>query len=332
MIRALPHVLTVLHHSPRSGLVLLLFMFAGGVAHWAKSPKSSNDGDEQPAQAVPYAEPAEGQLTSSNGMTFVWIRAGEFMMGPSAYEEGRMPDETRHRVRITRAFYLSAFEVTVRQFRQFAEETGYRTDLEILRSADSSGATGRKEFTPGPTWRDPEFPQGDDHPVVCVSWNDAVAFCRWLSEKEGRDYRLPTEAEWEYACRAGTTTSFSCGDSVAELNEVANVVPLIPKANGGVELGKRAYPCTSPVGAFPPNAFGLYDMHGNAAEWCADWYAAYGGETPQDDPHGPDAGRYRIIRGGSYGLSAHFARSAHRTHGVPVCGNIWTGFRLARSD
>ena len=132
--------------------------------------------------------------------------------------------------------------------------------------------------------------------MVNVSWNDAVAFCKWLSRKEGKSYRLPTEAEWEYACRAGTTTRYHSGDDPETLAKVANVADATAKAKfpawKWTIKASDGYVFTAPVGQFKPNAFGLYDMHGNARQWCADWYGGdYYGKSPVDDPNRPRHGR-----------------------------------------
>ena len=158
-------------------------------------------------------------LVNSIGIKLAFIPPGEFMMGSDTTEPVPNDDEfvdkaagrrEKHRVRITRLFYLSVTEVTRGQFREFVDDAGYKTD------AEKEGS----EFT----WRDPHFEQTDEHPVVYVSWNDAVAFCDWLSRREGKTYRLPTEAEWEYACRAGTTSRYSCGDDPEGLAAVGNVL------------------------------------------------------------------------------------------------------------
>src|SRR5262249_34956878 len=149
---------------------------------------------------------------------------------------------------------------------------------------------GRKgvENDPQSNWRRPGHPvvQVDDEPVVQVSWNDATRFCQWLSEKEGRPYRLPTEAEWEYACRAGTTTPWSSGDSPARLEAFAWT------PNSGS-------PTTHRVGTKRANPFGLFDMHGNVWEWCLDFDGHYS-PGPQEDPKGPASGTERVLRGGGW--------------------------------
>ena len=175
--------------------------------------------------------------------------------------------------------------------------------------------------------RTPGFPQTDDHPVVCVSWNDAVAFCEWLSSKEKRRYRLPTEAEWEYACRAGTRTYFWCGDDPEALPQVGNVADASLKekfANYSYAIhGRDGYTFTSPVEAFAPNPFGLYDMHGNACQWCADWFDAdYYHNSPLTDPTGPKQGTKRVARGGSFVSLISHDRSAYREAAEPDLRHI----------
>jgi formylglycine-generating enzyme required for sulfatase activity len=158
---------------------------------------------------------------------------------------------------------------------------------------------------------------GDDCPVENVSWNDAQGFIKKLNEIEGVDnYRLPTEAEWEYACRAETNTEFSFGDEASELGEYAWYID---------NSGDR----THPVGTKKPNAWGLYDMHGNVIEWCQDWYADYPSNSVTD-PKGPSKGEYRVLRGGSWLINARRIRSADRFRNDPNYRYLGIGFRVAR--
>jgi len=274
-------------------------------------------------------------MTNSIGMKLVLVPPGEFMMGSPDDEELRGDDECQHRVRIAGPFWLGVHEVTVAQFRRFVKEAGYTTDPEKRTQvlAEQLGGSGEPAKFGVRTWREPGFSQGDDHPVVAVSWQDAVQFCAWLSRQESRTYRLPTEAEWEYACRAGTTTPFSSGSETRSLKSSANV--------GGASLARAttSYVCwddgwefTSPVGSFQPNLLGLYDMHGNVWEFCADWYDAdYGRRSPKDDPRGPAAGRDRVIRGGSCLLMPAHSRSANRASFFPALEYAEVGFRVAMS-
>ena len=295
------------------------------------------------------------ETANSIGMKMVLVPAGEFFMGGQesakdlveAFPAYRRPadffkDEyPRHRVRITKPFQLGKYEVTVGQFRRFADETGYKTEAEKdgLGGWGYDAAVGKcrgrdVKFN----WRTPGFKQSDDQPVLDVTWNDAVAFCKWLSRKEGKTYRLPTEAEWEYACRAGTTTRYNNGNDPEKLAAVANV---------GDDKGRTTFPhvqeldlpkdgplkFTVPVGKFPPNRFGLCDMHGNVWEWCSDWYGAdYYSKSPVDDPTGPETGTKRVRRGGAWHSFPLWARAAFRNWNSPQSRCVNLGFRVAADE
>jgi formylglycine-generating enzyme required for sulfatase activity len=165
-----------------------------------------------------------------------------------------------------------------------------------------------------------------------------VAFCRWLSKKEGKTYRLPTEAEWEYACRAGTTTRFNCGDDPDTLLESANMDHVKGRTEfphvQELELPKdKPVTFTVPVGRFKPNRFGLYDMHGNVWEWTADRYGEdYYANSPVDDPQGPDDGHLRVRRGGAWHSYPIWVRSAFRNWNVPQSRCVNLGFRVVRNS
>jgi formylglycine-generating enzyme required for sulfatase activity len=243
-------------------------------------------------------------------------------------------------VRITKPFYLGVHEVTVGQFRQFIKDTGYKTDAE--KGTMVKGAIGWNpdtkmfELNEKYSWQKAGFEQTDDHPVVNVSWNDAVEFCKWLSGKEGKTYRLPTEAEWEYACRAGTGTRYYHGDDPEGLAAVGNVADATAKAQfpewEATIAARDGYVFTAPVGKFKPNAWGLYDMHGNVWEWCADWHAEqYYKTSPPEDPKGPDSGLFRVLRGGSWDFGPVSSRAANRFPYVPAYRDNFSGFRLART-
>ena len=298
------------------------------------------------------------QITNSIGMKLTLVPSGEFMMGSSESAEDTAAffnkiygedllqadffkdEHPQHRVRITKPFYLGTYHVTRGQFRQFVADTATRP---TRRRARKPGAWGwdpdKKEFgfNEKYSWRNAGFEQTDEHPVVNVSWNDAMAFCKWLSRKEGKTYRLPTEAEWEYACRAGTTTRYYSGDDPETLAKVGNVADATFKAKFPDRKysikASDGYVFTAPVGKFKPNAFGLYDMHGNAWQWCADWYGAeYYAKSPVDDPTGPDSGDGRVLRGGSWRSGRAAPVPPLATGPRRATGTVATGFRVARTQ
>jgi len=248
---------------------------------------------------------------------FVKIPAGEFTMGSPASETGRHIDETQHQVRLS-SFYMSKYAVTVAEFRKFVEATGYRTDAE--KDGWSIIFTDKVEKKDGVHWRygvsgSVRPASEDNHPVIHVSWNDAVAYCQWMATKTGKTYRLPTEAEREYACRAGSVTAFNTGNTITV--QQANFV----NAEGQYRAN------TVPVDSFAPNAFGLYNMHGNVWEWCSDWYGDYGSGMVTN-PVGPATGSDRVLRGGSWNYNAEYCRSAYRSYDTPGYRNSNVGFRL----
>jgi formylglycine-generating enzyme required for sulfatase activity len=280
--------------------------------------------------------PARRTIELDDGvkLELVLIPAGSFVMGDN---NGHHDEKPAHKVTISKPFYLGRCEVTVAQFRQFVEATGYTTDAE--KGTGFQGAFGwdratmdfkmNEEFS----WQNTGFPQSDSHPVVNVSWNDAMEFCNWLSGKEGRHFRLPTEAEWEYACRAGTTTSYFHSNDNKGLEKVANVadaafVKQFPELEAAIK-GNDDHAYTSPVGSFSPNPFGLLDMHGNVWEWCAGWYdPEFYVISPTDDPVGPVAGGERVYRGGGWFNCARGFRSATRSGSQPENRNLTLGFRV----
>ena len=259
---------------------------------------------------------------------FVKIPAGEFTMGSPASEIGRQNDETQHQVRLS-SFYMSKYAVTVAEFRKFVEATGYRTDAEkdgwsiiVNYYTTTFGyASDKTEEKDGVNWRygvsgSVRPASEDNHPVIHVSWNDAVAYGQWMSAKTGKTYRLPTEAEREYACRAGSVTAFNTGNTITL--QQANVT----NAEGQYRAN------TVPVDSFAPNAWGLYNMHGNVYDWCSDWYGDYGSGTVSN-PVGPATGSDRVNRGGSWRSRAVHCRSALRYYSTPPpYRNISVGFRL----
>jgi sulfatase modifying factor 1 len=220
-----------------------------------------------PSQVLPLGKGGE--------MNFTWIAPGSFLMGSPPSEEERSEDESQHRVTLTQGYWLGVTPVTQSQWQAVMGNHPSR------------------------------FP-GGDRPVEQVSWEDCQRFCARLKEKTGQTCRLPTEAQWEYACRAGTTTPFSFGETIS--TDQANY-------NGNYTCGrdkKGVYrQQTTPMRSFPANAWGLYDMHGNVWEWCADWYGPYPEEDIKD-PINPINGDVRVLRGGSWRLHPHSCRAACR--------------------
>jgi formylglycine-generating enzyme required for sulfatase activity/predicted Ser/Thr protein kinase len=274
------------------------------------------------------------EITNSIGIKLKLIKPGKFLMGSPKEEKGREDSEgPQHEVEITKAFYMGAYPVTKGQFAAFVKDDGYQTEAE----KDHKGGLGFNTTTarwvqkPEYTWRHTGFGQGDDHPVVDVSWNDATAFCAWLSKKEGKTYELPTEAEWEYACRAGTTTRFWWGDADASIQGNANIADASLK-----EKCPRAaltvpwydyYAFTSPVGTFKPNPWGLYDMAGNVWQWCADDYGPYQEGSVKDPKHRESTNK-RVLRGGSWWSAPLNCRSANRLNYDPAPRVDNFGFRV----
>jgi formylglycine-generating enzyme required for sulfatase activity len=228
-------------------------------------------------------------LGSSATMKLVLIEPGTFLMGSPKDEAGRYDDETPHPVTIGAPFYLGTTAVTVDQYAQFAQETG--------------------------RWHvPPRFPQTGDQPVVNVSWQDAYEFCDWLTWKTGLMVSLPSEAQWEYSCRAGTGTAYNSGESVQALAEAAWY-----KGNSGGRPHS--------AGQKTPNAWGLYDMHGNVWQWCADWYGSYPA-TGRTDPGGPERGGAHVLRGGAWSADPRLCRSAYRGQASTGYMSDNLGFRV----
>jgi formylglycine-generating enzyme required for sulfatase activity len=270
-------------------------------------------------------------VSKTTGMKFVRVKGGTFKMGlpkkDDEYESAR-----EHEVTLTKDFYMGVYEVTRGEFSKFVESTAHITEAERYGGLGWDAANKKFEFGKQFTWQNPGFEQTDDHPVVLVSWDDAVKFAEWLSRKDGRTYRLPTEAEWEYACRGRSTTRFHFGDAWEDLVMYANSADASYDRTTGENRGSKeddGFAFTAPVGKFRPNKFGLYDMHGNVREWCSDWYRPY----PRGrviDPRGPetDKDRHRVIRGGSWAWEGGGCQSGYRDSGVTSFSQNSKGFRL----
>jgi formylglycine-generating enzyme len=265
------------------------------------------------------------------GMDFVWIPGGCFVMGSTASDNERTADEEPPHKVCVNGFWLGRKEVTVGQFRAFVKATGHVTEGE--REGFSWSYNGQWEKKPGCSWQKVGFPQDDSHPVVNISLDDARAMASWLAEVSGREYRLPTEAEWEYACRAGTQSVRPWGNGPKGACRYANVADLD---------ARRLYPAwethdcsdgrvfTAPVGGYQQNDFGLFDTLGNVWEWCEDSYSpqAYR-RSSADNPLHRSNDRRQVIRGGSWYSRPEHVRCANRDY-VQASSRRSTelGFRL----
>lgn len=334
---------------------------------------------------MPVAVGQDGNQQHEDSLThpdFVHIPAGRFRLGfhtddggehrfrlahPYSNAQNFKLETPVHNVSITRPFEISRTEVTVGQFKTFVDETGFVTDAEkgggaSVWNSDSDSYVDRFEKRSDANWKNPGFPQTDQHPVVGISHNDAVAYCAWLSKVAGRTIRLPSEAEWEYACRAGSDSWYSWGEDPDAAYQHANV------ADGALEAKyprttsfQRAVRLdadegdgevfTAPVGTFQPNPWGLHDMHGNVWEWCQDrWDAqryrlAIKGVSRKDLPthvvkdpvfltktEQHKYGDWRVMRGGAWTCAPASVRCSIRTFAEASDANVYTGFRVVRED
>ena len=270
----------------------------------------------------------------------VVIPAGNFDMGSPASEIGRDADEGPvHRVRV-QSFALARTEVTLGEFRAFVRDTGYRTDAE-KNAGNAQGcyaweaADGKWDWRAGRYWEQPGFEQVERQPVACISWNDAQSYVKWLAGKTGQTYRLPSEAEWEYAARAGSTTARPWGDDADRACGHANVADQTKSPNGHGFNTKHecqdGHWFTAPVASYRPNGFGLYDMIGNVWEWTEDCYHDnYSGAPTDGSAWTGGSCEKRVLRGGSWGDEPGNARSAKRSGNSPAFRFVDSGFRLAR--
>ena len=287
---------------------------------------------------------------------FITLSAGTFMMGAQTGEPGSQGSEfPRHETTLSRSFHIQTTEVSNQQYLeavQWAVDNGYAiaTPRSVRDALDGSAREllDMDDWDCGVAFADGQFYVRDsgygidpDHPIQEVTWFGAVAYCDWLSLQEGlpraydhstwecnggdpygaSGYRLPTEAEWEYACRAGSETAFANGP-ITDIECEDPLLDLIGWYCGNAEGW------THDVGSLVPNVWGLHDMHGNVYEWIHDWYSSsYYSIAPSADPPGPDFGGYRVIRGGRYEWGARFCRSAHRSYANPDMPRSYLGFR-----
>jgi formylglycine-generating enzyme required for sulfatase activity len=247
-----------------------------------------------PVHAQVKKEPPKN-FTNIIGMKFAWIPPGNFVMGSPNEEKARIGDEMQHKVTLTKGFYMGVYTVTQEQWKE-------------VMGNNPSQFKGEKNL-----------------PVDNVSWNDCQEFIKKLREKDKKLYRLPTEAEWEYSCRAGTKTPFHFGETISTKQANYNGQFIYGDGTKGIFREK-----TTPAGSFPANSWGLFDMHGNIGQWCQDWYGRYSqGEVT--DPQGPEKGPARVLRGGGWAGRPENCRSACRAMNPPSDG-IFCGVRLCFSD
>ena len=315
------------------------YYLAGGTPE-AQPPGPQEKG---PAPAIPV--PKDTWTDPVTGMEFTWVPAGCYLMGQTGTEKQYLIKEVgeekykkwyerelpRHEVCVD-GFWMAETEVTRGQFRQFINQTGYKTDADKQGKAYifNKETDWKWKEMPGYNWEKTGYSQTDTHPAVCVSWNDANAFVKWLSKRAGRDFALPTEAQWEYAARGGTdfmrfwgtTDSVAC--KYANVADKDNWNPSFPCSDG--------YKFTSPVGKYDPNPFGLYDMLGNVWEWCEDVYDknAYSKHN-RNNPVVTTGGSSRVYRGGSWRNDARSVRAGNRCRDSAGNRGSYVGFRLCLS-
>jgi formylglycine-generating enzyme required for sulfatase activity len=259
----------------------------------------------------------------------VFVKGGCFQMG-DIFRDIPSSEKPVHEVCVD-DFYMGKYEVTVGEFRKFVEKTGYMTDAEQQDGCHSWVGDGTEKKIKEHNWKKTGFPQSETDPVVCVSWKDTYNYIQWLNKKDGKKYRLPTEAEWEYAARSGGKAyEYSWGNAGPSGNIADESAK---KELSGLSIWKGyidGYAYTAPVGSFMPNGSGIYDMSGNVYEWVADWQEDnYYGHSPGHNPKGPDHGEYKLLRGGAWDLQPDTARTTSRYWNMPGARAVCMGFRLA---
>lgn len=312
-------------------------------AYWMKALQGLDSIIDKPREKI--------VLTNSLGMKMVRIPPSEYMMGSpkgemdwlrltfkKIWREGHkqwFQDELPlHPVRITQPFYMGATELTVGQFRQFVKDTGYKTDAEkgdggMIWSKSEARWVPKKDMK----WDSVPWQIADDQPVVFVSWNDAQAFCKWLSNKEKRTYRLPTEAEWEMCCRGGKVWArYPWGDRLPGDHD-SNFGDGDPKLPESLTMVNDGFKYVAPVRSYPPNGFSLYDMSGNVMEWVGDYYDRnYYQDSPLNDPKGPTVGSSRVNKGGNWLASPADDRCAFRGFSGETMSFWNLGFRVVLEE
>jgi sulfatase modifying factor 1 len=305
-----------------AGVVLAALLAAG-----LSSPATGQEPMTVKSLTPTFTEPV-------TGMEFVLVQGDCYEMGDTFGEGDR--DEQRHDVCVD-DFYIGKYEVTNEQFAKFVEATGHRTTAEEKGTGWGLGqnGSGTWEERSGLNWRHPIWPADGikkkmNHPVVQVSWYDAVQFAKWLTAANGRTFRLPYEAEWEYAARSGGKMYRYSWGNISPAGNVADLSLKKIFRNLSIFDGYNdTYPYTAPVGSFPSNELGIYDMTGNAWEWCEDWFdSQYYEESPKRNPRGPASGKTKVDRGGSWNNMPRIARISNRDDADPTYRFFNVGFRL----
>lgn len=278
---------------------------------------------------MPFKEAISKDMPEKVQEDLVFIKGGCFEMG-DIFGDGEVDETPVHEVCVD-DFYAGKYEVTVGEFKKFVEDTGYKTEAE--RGNGCANWEGEKwSYRRDISWRNPNFLQTDRDPVVCISWNDVMEYIKWRSKVENKNYRLLTEAEWEYAAKSGKSHKYSWGSSEPSGN-IADLTAKRKFPNWIIWEGyDDGYVFTSPVGSFRPNEFGLFDMTGNVWEWVSDLYdKTYYSKSPKQNPKGPENGTHRIARGGSWINFPWFLRITYRDVNEPDDRCSVLGFRIALS-
>ncbi|MBP2302850.1 formylglycine-generating enzyme family protein [Azospirillum picis] len=327
---------------PRSlGVLIALVILLAGVAAWRRIEPVDLSGwrAERLAtfkswQTLPVSAdgpPALEIWDHPDAPVLVVVPAGQFVRGSPPTEEGHFPEESPQRtVSIPRPLAIGRYPVTRAEYGRFIEDSGYQPKTRCYGYAGETELKKRWHFS----WHDPGFGQTDRDPAVCIGWYDAKAYAAWLSSRTGERYRLPTEAEWEYAARAGTSSARWWGERASDGCDAANVADLTAKDRF---TDWQVAPCrdgalfTAPVGSYRPNAFGLYDMLGNVWQWVEDCAADGYGDAPADgSPNLAGNCRRRMMRGGSWHSNPRYARSASRRAEDAEIGYAAYGIRVVR--
>ena len=307
-------------------LILFLFQFLA----IAQAGSVNGASQTMPSNQITI-KPGTVFTDCDNCPEMVVIPEGNFMMGSRASEIGRQNHESPvHPVHISKPFAIGKFEITRGQFAIFSKETGYKSEEGCWTIKD-----GKYGDNPERNWHDTGFLQQDNHPAVCISWKDATRYIEWLSNKTGKEYRLPSESEWEYAARGNTNSARYWGDSPENACRYANVMDSTGKSKvANVQWRHNCndgFAFTAPVGSKKPNPFGLYDMLGNVWEWTQDSYHDSYTGAPGDGSAWTRDGKDRVIRGGSWLNREQHVRVAERASDEPTDHDNFTGFRVART-